>query len=356
MESLVEKMNLLDIYRGKKVLVTGHTGFKGSWLSIWLCELGADVVGFSLEKSDNDFVFRNSGLKNHISDERGDINDLNSLKRVFDKFKPEIVFHLAAQPLVRRSYKEPSETLNTNIIGTAHVLECIKSSDSVKAGVLITTDKCYKNKEQAEGYKETDELGGHDPYSTSKACAELVIESYRKSFLSHADKLVASARAGNAIGGGDYAEDRLIPDCIRALKKGEIINIRNPSAVRPWQHVLEPLYGYLLLGRKLLEGKEVFAKAWNFAPDSDSAISVKETAELLIELWGKGEWVHSNNDKKMHETKLLNLDATMAKKELGWCPRWDIRKAIEKTMEWYKESEGNNAYNLCAMQIKDYFA
>jgi CDP-glucose 4,6-dehydratase len=349
-------MNLSDVYRGKKVLVTGHTGFKGSWLSIWLCELGADVVGFSLPECDNDYVFRNSGLKKRIADERGDINELDALKKVFDKHKPEIVFHLAAQPLVRRSYKEPIYTLNTNIIGTANVLECIKDCDSVNAAVLITTDKCYKNKEQEEGYKETDELGGHDPYSASKACAEIVIESYRSSFFSHSKKHVASARSGNVIGGGDYAEDRLIPDCINALRKNKAIEIRNPSAVRPWQHVLEPLYGYLLLGKRLLEGKEGFAKPWNFAPDKSSIVPVKQVADLLIGSWGSGKWEAVGSDKQLHETNLLCLDASMAKKELGWHPRWDIAKAVQHTVEWYKKSEAGKVYDLCVGQIKGYLA
>lgn len=349
-------MSLLGIYKEKKVLVTGHTGFKGAWLSIWLCELGADVVGFSLEEYDNDYVFQNSGLKDHIADERGDITDMNSLKKVFKKHKPEIVFHLAAQSLVRRSYKEPINTINTNTMGTANVLECIKDFDFVKAGVIITTDKCYKNKEKEEGYKETDELGGHDPYSTSKACAELIIESYNKSFFSHSNKLVASARAGNVIGGGDYAEDRLIPDCIKALKSNKEISIRNPSSVRPWQYVLDPLYGYLLLGERLLQGKKEFAEAWNFAPDSGSMITVKEVVDLVIKSWGKGRWTHSGADEKSHETKLLNLDATKAKRSLNWHPRSDIKNGIKKTVEWYKKSgeSKTNVYDLCVTRINEY--
>ena len=347
-------MALLDIYKGKRVLVTGHTGFKGAWLSIWLCELGADVVGFSLKEHDNDYIFQNSNLKEHITDERGDITDINSLKKVFDKHKPDIVFHLAAQSLVRLSYKEPLKTFNSNVIGTANVLECIRNTDSVKAGVIITTDKCYKNKEREEGYKETDELGGHDPYSASKACAELVIDSYRKSFFSNSNKLVASARAGNVIGGGDFAEDRLVPDCIGALKKDKVIEIRNPSSVRPWQHVLDPLYGYLLLGERLLKGKKEFAKAWNFAPDLNSIVPVREVVELLINFWGSGKWSNEESDEKLHETNLLSLDASMANKELNWNPKWDIKKALEKTVEWYKKSQTNDVYVLCINQLKEY--
>lgn len=347
-------MSSLDIYKRRKVLVTGHTGFKGAWLSIWLCDLGAEVTGFSLEKYDNDYLFRNSKLKNCISDERGDITDLSHLKEVFDKHKPEIVFHLAAQSLVGRSYKEPIKTMNTNIIGTANVLECIKEFDFVKAGVMITSDKCYKNKENEEGYKETDELGGYDPYSTSKACDELIIESYRKSFFFNSKKFVASARAGNVIGGGDFAEDRLVPDCIRALKNNKAIVIRNPSSVRPWQHVLDPNYGYLLLGEKLLCEDREFADAWNFANNPNSAITVKEVVELVIKHWGKGKWICSKDDKKIHETNVLNLDATKAKTLLGWHPKFDIKEAVKKTVEWYKKSEEGNPHDLCIKQIQEY--
>lgn len=347
---------MLLSYKGKKVLVTGHTGFKGAWLSIWLNELGADVIGFSLLKYKNDFVFQKSRLHEHLVDERGDVSDLNKLKEIFNKHKPEIVFHLAAQPLVRLSYDMPAETFSTNVMGTVNVLECIRTTDSVKAGVIITSDKCYKNKEQKQGYKETDELGGHDPYSASKACAEIAVSSYRDSFFIDRKKLVASARAGNVIGGGDFAQDRLVPDCINALNEKKEIIIRNPSAVRPWQHVLEPSHGYLLLGAKLLEGKKEYAEAWNFGPDNDSSVPVNRVADLIVENWGFGSWKslesRGKNHKK-HETNILCLNNSKAKQKLGWIPKWNINEAIKHTVEGYKNLD-NDFYGLCLSQINIY--
>lgn len=344
------------IYRGKKVLVTGHTGFKGSWLSIWLHELGARVIGFSLSNWDNNYIFEKVKLGEKIIDERGDIRDINKLRSVFEKHEPEMVFHLAAQPLVRDSYNTPLETFDVNIMGTANVLECVRNS-SVRAAVMITTDKCYKNHESEKGYVEEDELGGHDPYSASKACAELVIKSYRDSFFSHdMKKLVASARAGNVLGGGDFAKDRLMTDCITALKDDKVIEIRNPSYVRPWQHVLEPLSGYLLLGQRLLEGKEIFASAWNFGPDNESVISVGEVADMIVERWGGGKWLSPNEfaDQKLHETKLLYLDNSKAKKLLEWFPSHDIAQTIKLTIDWYKLANEQNEYKLCVDQIRDH--
>lgn len=355
------------IYKGRTVLVTGHTGFKGAWLSIWLNGLGAKVIGFSLDKYDNDFVFRNSRLKKSIADERGDIRDLKRLREVFQKHRPEIVFHLAAQPLVRDSYNVPAETFDTNIMGTVNVLECIRLSDSVRAGVMITTDKCYKNKEdkckeKGKGYTESDELWGYDPYSASKACAEIAIDSYRNSFFNNADsgngkpaKLVASARAGNVIGGGDFAKDRLIPDCIKALKEKKPIIIRNPNHTRPWQHVLEPLNGYLMLGQRLLEGKKEFAGPWNFGPDRESIINVSNVADIIVKQWGEGKWVDSGNkNEKMHETTMLCLDNSKAKKLLKWSPKLSITESLKKTVEWYRRSEKEDAHDLCLEQIREY--
>lgn len=348
-------MNLFDIYKGKKVLITGHTGFKGSWLAIWLNSIGAKVIGFSLPEWDNDYIFKNSKLKDLIINETGDVRDLNKLKEIFLKHKPEIIFHLAAQPIVRKSYTNPIETLSTNIMGTVNILECIKEFDFVKAAVIITTDKCYKNKEQTEGYKEDDELGGYDPYSASKACAEIIINSYRNSFFNNQNKLVASARAGNIIGGGDFGEDRLIPDCINALNQNNDIKIRNPNAIRPWQHVLEPLNGYLLLGEKLLQEKKEFAEAWNFAPNFNSMVPVIEIINLVTEKWGNGKWVDiSNSNEKKHETKLLYLDNTKAKDLLEWDPKLDIKQTIEYTVDWYKRSYNEDIYNLCLEQIKSF--
>lgn len=348
------KSDNLNIYKNKIVLITGHTGFKGSWLSIWLNELGAKVVGFSLEKWENDYLFKKARLSKYIADERGDIADLKRLSDVFAKHKPEIVFHLAAQPLVRASYQDPIKTLNTNIMGTINVLECIRKSKSVRSGVMITSDKCYKNVERMKRYKETDELGGHDPYSVSKAAAELAIDSYKKSFFASSKQLVSSARAGNVIGGGDFAKDRLIPDCIKSLKNNLPITIRNPKATRPWQHVLEPLYGYLLLGAKLLKGKKEFAEAWNFGPERESAIPVSKLADLLIKSWGGGTWVDAHRMGDLHEAGYLSLDISKAKKKLGWYSGWGIGKAVEKTVGWYKEAGDGDAYLLCIQQIGEY--
>jgi len=326
------------IYKGKRVLVTGHNGFKGSWLTIWLQKLGAEVVGFSLEECENDYIYKHARLGESLfADEKRDVGDFSKVKEVFDEHQPEMVFHLAAQPLVRLSYELPLDTLRTNIMGTAHVMDCIKETPSVRCGVIITTDKCYKNKEKKEGYKETDELGGYDPYSASKACAELIVNAYRCSFFGHMDKAVASVRAGNVVGGGDFSKDRLIPDCIKDLRAGRPIRIRNPPHVRPWQHVLEPLYGYLLVGQKLLEGNKDFADAWNFGPDKESYVPVKEVADLMIRYWGDGEWMDiSDSNEKRHETTLLTLDITKAKEKLGWKPIWQIDKTIQMTTEWYK--------------------
>ena len=347
-------MERLNIYKGKRVLVTGHTGFKGSWLSIWLNELGAKVIGFSLPEWENDRLFKDAGLSGRVIDERGNICDLKRLEEIFSRQKPDIVFHLAAQPLVRDSYSDPIGTFGANTMGTANVLECIRNSKSTDLGVMITTDKCYRNKEQNKGYKEIDELGGHDPYSTSKAAAELVIGSYRKSFFENSGKLVASARAGNNLGGGDYSRDRLIPDCIRALKENNPIRIRNPKSTRPWQHVLEPLYGYLLLGSKLLSGEKRFADAWNFGPERESIVPVSKVADMVIKDWGSGKWLDVHEAGDLHEAKLLSLDISKAKKELKWRPRWGIEKAIRMTIDWYKNFDKEGAYQLCVRQIEEY--
>lgn len=344
----------LRIYKGKTVLVTGHTGFKGAWLSLWLKELGANVIGFSLPRWNNDRLFKLAGLSKHLVDYRGDIRDPKTLNKVFTKYKPCVVFHLAAQPLVRRSYIDPIGTFDTNVIGTCNVLECMKLSRSIRAGVMITTDKVYKNVGYENGYKETDEFGGHDPYSTSKAAAELVIESYKKSFLDDSGKLTASARSGNVIGGGDYAEDRLMPDCIRSLKKNKPFLVRHPKSTRPWQHVIEPVYGYLLLGAKLLEGKNKFASSWNFGPQRANSSPVSKVADLAIESWGRGRWkdVHKKGD--LHEAKYLSLDISKAKKILKWIPKWNIEKTVEMTVQWYKSAKSSNAYQLCKNGIEEY--
>ncbi|NQV09512.1 CDP-glucose 4,6-dehydratase [Candidatus Woesearchaeota archaeon] len=343
-----------NFYKNKNVLVTGHTGFKGSWLSLWLNELGANVIGLSLEPEYQNGVFVKSELKNKIYDCRGDIRNLKTLKQVFNDHKPDVVFHLAAQAIVRESYDNPIYTYEANVIGTANVLECIRELNNVKSAVMITSDKCYKNKELERGYNEDDELGGYDPYSSSKGCAELVINSYNKSYFSHSKTNIASARAGNVIGGGDWAKDRLIPDAVKALLDKKTIPIRNPTSTRPWQHVLDPLNGYLLLGKKLAEEKK-FSGAWNFGPNRESILMVKEVIDKLIKYWGSGKWksVQKENEKK-YETKLLNLDCSKSKKILGWNPVLDINQSLKFSVDWYKGFNKRDVYELCKKQINDF--
>ena len=353
---MVNKIKFLsNVFKDRNILVIGHTGFKGAWLSIWLHESGANVAGFSLESYENDYIFRASKLGSKVNDERGDIRSFKQLQKIFAEYKPEIVFHLAAQSLVRKSYNEPVGTFETNIIGTVNVLECIRLSDSVKSAIIVTSDKCYKNKNDGKSYKEDDELGGHDPYSASKACAEIVTGSYGNSFFGNSDKCIASVRAGNVLGGGDFAKDRLVPDCIRALQKKEPIKIRNPDSKRPWQHVLEPIYGYMLLAEKLAKGQKRFAEAWNFGPDQSSTITVKEVADLIIRFWGEGKWIEvQESNEKMMETEVLSLDSTKARKMLGWKPVWNINTTLSKTVDWYKKSNREDAYKLCVKQIKEF--
>lgn len=353
-------MNLFNgIYRGKRVLVTGHTGFKGSWLSIWLKELGAEVIGYSLAPYTEKDNFVLSGLKNKIVDIRGDIRDKKHLEEVFNKYKPEIVFHLAAQPLVRLSYDIPVETYEVNVMGTINVMECIRSTIETKVGIMITTDKCYENREQIWGYRENEAFGGYDPYSSSKGAAEIAINSWRKSYFNPKDyekheKALASVRAGNVIGGGDWAKDRIIPDCIKALEEGKNIEIRSPKSIRPWEHVLEPLSGYLLLGQKLTENPKKYAEGWNFGPNLDSIVTVWEIAEKVVKYYGKGELKDISNPKELHEAKLLALDIAKARFELGWKPTLNIDETIEMTVEWYREYKNKGVYELCVEQIEKF--
>jgi CDP-glucose 4,6-dehydratase len=347
-----------NVYTGKPVLVTGHTGFKGSWLSIWLNELGANVIGYALDPNTENDNFVLSGVGNKIVDIRGDIRDTDKLKDVFTQYKPEIVFHLAAQPLVRLSYSIPVETYVVNVMGTINVLEAIRTTESVRTGIMITTDKCYENKEQICGYREVDPLGGYDPYSSSKACAELAINSWRSSFFNPKDynrhkKAIASVRAGNVIGGGDWALDRLVPDCIRALERKEPIEIRNPEAIRPWQHVLEPLHGYLMLGEKMIKNPSSFNEAWNFGPNQESLITVKELVKFIVDAYGKGTNSMGVFGDEIHETGILNLDSSKAALKLGWKPKFSIEKNIKMTIDWYKKYRFDNIYELCANQINE---
>lgn len=351
-----------NFYRGRRVLVTGHTGFKGSWLSIWLNELGAEVVGIGLDPSTEKDNFVLSGIGNRIkADIRADIRDGERMKEIFAEYQPEIVFHLAAQPLVRLSYDIPVETYQTNVMGTINILEAIRTTDSVKVGVMITTDKCYENKEQIWGYRENEPMGGYDPYSSSKGAAEIVIASWRRSFFNPSEyekhgKSIASVRAGNVIGGGDWALDRIIPDCIRALEAGRPIDIRSPKAIRPWQHVLEPLGGYLLLAKKMWCSPTEYCEGWNFGPRAESITTVWEVAQKVIENYGCGELRDLSDPNALHEAKLLMLDISKAKFRLGWEPRMDIDQTIQLTTEWYKKYDSVNAYNLCVEEITKFLS
>lgn len=348
-------------YRGKKVLVTGHTGFKGSWLSIWLNELGAEVIGVALDPYSEKDNYVLSGIgKKMKADLRADIRDGKLLKEIFAKYQPEIVFHLAAQPLVRLSYEIPVETYDTNVMGTIHVMEAIRATKSVKVGVMITTDKCYDNNEQEEGYVETDPFGGYDPYSSSKGACEVAIQSWRRSYFNPADYgekhtvSLASVRAGNVIGGGDWALDRIIPDCIRALEANRPIDIRSPKAVRPWEHVLEPLSGYMMLAQKMWNEPTIYCEGWNFGPEAESVSTVWEVATALTQSYGKGELKDSSNPNAVHEAKLLMLNITKAKTCLGWKPRMDMKQCMALVADWYKRYKTENVYSLCIEEIEKF--
>jgi len=353
------------LYDGKKVLVTGHTGFKGSWLCIWLKELGAELIGYSLEPPSIPSNFEACNLKSKMKHIHGDVRDLNHLLEVFKQYQPEIVFHLAAQPLVRLSYDEPKLTFDTNVGGTVNVLEAVRLTPSVKAFINVTSDKCYENREWVWGYREQDPMGGHDPYSASKGCAELVFAAYQRSFfnnkLSGERKVgVASVRAGNAIGGGDWGIDRIIPDCIKALTKNEPVGIRNPRAIRPWQHVLEPLSGYLWLGAMLLEDLIRYSGGWNFGPQNEATRMVQEVVESFIKLWGSGSWTNVSiiEANPVHEATLLKLCCDKAHAYLNWRACLTLREALEFTAQWYKDYYQSNPrpdmYVRCVTQIQEY--
>ena len=338
-----------QIYAGKTCFITGHTGFKGSWLAYWLTKMGAKVVGFSLTPPTNPNHFEL--LKSEYISIIGDIRNKEFLQKAISKSKPEIVFHLAAQPIVRQSYENPVETFETNVIGTLNVFETCRKSHSVKAIINVTSDKCYENKEWIWGYRENDPMGGFDPYSASKGCSEILTSSYRNSFFNLNDygkkhsTLLASARAGNVIGGGDWAQDRLIPDIIRATSKGEKVEIRNPQATRPWQHVLEPLSGYLTLGWKLLEGEKEFSSGWNFGPELENNVPVKDIIHCAKKYWKDINYHTFENNNSVHEANLLMLDCSKANKLLKWKPIWNFSKTLKKTIEWYKEFYLTNTIN-----------
>ena len=348
----MEIVSLFDgIYKDKTCLITGDTGFKGSWLAYWLCKMGAKVIGFSLEP-DTSPNHHDILDKTHTSIV-GDIRDIAALNEVFETYKPDIVFHLAAQALVRYSYDNPIETYSTNVLGTVNVFEAARKTSSVRAIVNITSDKCYDNKEWIWGYRENDPMGGFDPYSASKGCAELVTSSYQKSYFNQGEKLLASGRAGNVIGGGDWAEDRLIPDIVKAASLNESVQIRNPLATRPWQHVLEPLSGYLMLGWKLLNKELEFAEGWNFGPDLKNNVSVKEIIQRVDTCWDKVDYNVNQNKNEHHEANLLMLDCSKANKLMKWLPIWDLETTIEKTINWYKEYYENNRVNT-ENDLKDF--
>lgn len=347
-------------FRGKRVLVTGHTGFKGSWLSIWLHELGAEVVGVGLDPATERDNFVLSGIGSMIkADICADIRDGERMKEIFAEYCPEIVFHLAAQPLVRLSYDIPVDTYQTNVMGTINVMEAIRATDSVKVGVMITTDKCYENKEQIWGYRENESMGGYDPYSSSKGAAEIAIASWRRSFFNpekygEHGKSIASVRAGNVIGGGDWALDRIIPDCIRALEAGKPIDIRSPRAIRPWQHVLEPLSGYMQLAKKMWESPTEYCEGWNFGPRAESISTVWEVASRVIDNYGSGSLRDLSDPNALHEAKLLMLDISKAKFRIGWEPRMNIDQTVALTVDWYKRYQQESVYDFCVCQIKKY--
>jgi CDP-glucose 4,6-dehydratase len=337
--ALEDLVKMSGFWAGKKVFLTGHTGFKGGWLALWLRKLGAEVHGFALEPTAPDGIFAAAKVSTALaSDTRGDLGDYRALERALGKVSPDIVFHLAAQALVRLSYRAPLETLASNVMGTAHLLEASRNVGSIKSILAITTDKCYENQEWEFPYRENDSLGGHDPYAASKACAEIVTASYRSSYFeTEKAPAVATARAGNVIGGGDWAEDRLVPDCIRAFMAGRSVELRYPDAVRPWQHVLEPLSGYLMLAEALSgEASAGFREAWNFGPDSSGDATVGEIAHGVAESWGSGKVVTPAIKDRPYETGLLRLDATKARNRLHWKPRWSIGRTLDETVSWYK--------------------
>jgi len=337
-----------SIYKNKKVLVTGHTGFKGSWLVSWLQRLGAEVCGYSLPSPSSPSHW--DLLKLDMRSEIADVRDTETLRKVFADFRPDMVFHLAAQPLVRRSYRDPDETLETNVIGTVRVLDACRACESVRAIVNVTSDKCYENREWVWGYRENDPMGGYDPYSASKGCAELVANAYRQSYFNPTEygekhqTLLASCRAGNVVGGGDWAEDRLIPDIMRAASRGEAVQIRNPHATRPWQHVLEPLSGYLLVGRKLLEGDLSVSGAWNFGPEDEGAVCVEEVVRQIRTFWPEVD-CRFGHDGGPHEAGLLKLDVSKARQLLGWRPVWSVSECVERTVGWYRSFYETSALN-----------
>lgn len=333
-------MSFATAYRGRHVLVTGHTGFKGGWLVAWLHRLGAKVTGYALAAEPGPSLFRAIDVASLCEHIEGDVRDLAAFGAVYDRVQPDFVFHLAAQPLVRLSYSEPLATLATNVMGTAHVLDAVRESGRACSVVVVTSDKCYDNREWTFGYRETDPMGGHDVYSMSKGACELVVDSYRRSFFEGSGIAVGSGRAGNVIGGGDWARDRLVPDAVRALRQKSAVPVRNPRAVRPWQHVLEPLSGYLMLGARLATGEHLARSAWNFGPRVEETLAVGPMMDLFTKLWGDGaRWQDASEANAPHEAGLLRLAIDKAVTQLGWLPRWTLEEALGATVAWYKRAD-----------------
>lgn len=349
--------SLPDFYKNKKVLITGHTGFKGSWLSLWLRLMGANICGISLEPYTQKDIFNLCRLEQVIQHHIQDITDFNKTNEILSNFRPDIIFHLAAQPIVRISYEEPLKTFQTNVMGTVNILECCRRYQNKLIIIVVTSDKCYENKKRDSGYLEDDPLGGHDPYSASKGATEIIAHSYRRSFFQHDNnpfgKSLATGRAGNVIGGGDWQIDRLIPDFIRSIEKNIPMKVRYPQAVRPWQHVLEPISGYLHLAKSLSEQPEIFADAWNFGPDSSAIKTVEEVITSAVKSYGSGTW-ESENNLNPHETEVLLLDNSKAKRILNWYPIWDFETTIHRTIEWYKQYPQGNMREFSEEQISCY--
>ena len=352
-----------NIYKNKRILITGHTGFKGSWLSIWLRELGAEVIGYALDPPGDPNNFTVTALTDRVTHVHGDIRDLNQLMTAFERYQPEFVFHLAAQAVVRASYDDPKLTFDTNAGGTVNILEAVRRTPSVRVLVHVTSDKCYENREWLWGYRENDPMGGHDPYSASKGCAELIFAAYLRSFFqspAYSERHIgaASVRAGNAIGGGDWGRDRLIPDCICALSEGRAIGVRNPGAIRPWQHVLELLSGYLWLGARLREHPETLSGGWNFGPAASDHLTVAEIVSRLIGIWGDGCWQDLSESGAVHEAATLRLCCDKAMIHLGWHNALSLEQTIALTAEWYGRYYGNpggtDMYDFCVRQIQYY--
>jgi len=343
-----------DFWQGKRVFLTGHTGFKGSWLSLWLTSLGATVKGYALSPPTIPSLFNEAKIDSIIDSQIGDIRDQDTLHNSMTIFNPDVLIHMAAQPLVRHSYNAPIETYEVNVIGTAKVLEVARSCINLKAIVNITTDKCYENDGRSQGYKESDPMGGYDPYSSSKGCAELVASAYRRSFLQDQGIGVASVRVGNVIGGGDWANDRLIPDILRSFEKNEPVVIRNPKATRPWQHVLEPLSGYLILAQKLYEDQKKYAEGWNFGPNEQDVKPVDWILDKMISKWPNSSWELDQNSNP-HEASFLKLDITKAESKLGWQPVWELSHTLEKIIGWHRAwLDKEDMQAICLAEIEEY--